>query len=146
MLMQLSPWKSEAILHDWQGGFIAASSTFIPHVPSAEMAEAFAMLHGLFLANNVGCHVLEAESDSLEVVKLCSGDERTWNDATAVYAEILSQAANIGKADFKHCVRVTNIAAHELARNSFSLKSSCNWVDEPSSFLRQTLLDDVTII
>jgi hypothetical protein len=47
------------------------------------MAEAFAMLHGLFLANNVGCHVLKAESDSLEVVKLCSGDERIWNDATA---------------------------------------------------------------
>jgi hypothetical protein len=63
-----------------------------------------------------------------------------------VYAEILSQAANIVKVDFKYCVRVTNIAAHELARNSFSLKSSCNWVDKSPSFLRQTLLDDVTII
>jgi hypothetical protein len=39
--------------------------------PSTGMAKALAMLHGLRLANNLGCHVIDAEADFLKVVKLC---------------------------------------------------------------------------
>jgi hypothetical protein len=53
-----------AIIRDGRGDFIAASSTFIPHVGAPQMAEAIAMLHGLRLANDKGCNNIEAESDS----------------------------------------------------------------------------------
>jgi ribonuclease HI len=133
-----------AVLRNNQGVFLGASTTFIPHVLSASMAEAMAMLHGLTLANSLGYTNIEAESDSLEVVNLCSGADRIWNDATAIYADIFSQAVSIGKIEFMHCGRDTNKVAHELARSCFMSSTGCNWVDEPPSFLLEKLLNDVT--
>ena len=54
--------------------------------------------------------------------------------------------ASIGKVEFKHCPREANQVAHVIARNSFDLRLSCNWVDDAPSFILQTLLDDVTIV
>jgi ribonuclease HI len=137
---------SGAVLRNSQGAFVAASNNFIPHVASVHMAEALAVLHGLMFANSLGCNVIEAESDSLEVIQLCSGQDRIWNESTAIYADILSTAGMIGKVTFSHCGRESNIVAHELASHSFNSASSCNWVDEPPSFIRQSLLNDVTIL
>lgn len=86
------------------------------------------------------------ESDSLEVINLCSGNERIWNMATAVYADIIMKAGVIGDVEFNHCGRDNNKVAHSLARECFNSKLSCNWVDEPPSFLLQPLLNDVTIL
>jgi ribonuclease HI len=58
------------------------------------MAEAMAMLHGLSLVNQIGCNSVEAESDSIEVIQICTGENCMWNEATAIYSNILSQAAN----------------------------------------------------
>ncbi|KAM0907755.1 hypothetical protein ACQ4PT_015902 [Festuca glaucescens] len=61
-----------AVIRDSQGVFLAAGATFIPHVPSASMAEALAMLHGLKLARDLGYTSVEAESDSLEELEATS--------------------------------------------------------------------------
>ena len=71
---------SGVIVRNNQGIFMAGGSTFIPHVPSAEMAEALAMLHGLKLALSLGCNNKEVESDNSEVIQLCSGEDRIWNE------------------------------------------------------------------
>ena len=110
------------------------------------MAESLAMLHGLQLANNLGYNRIQAESDNLEVIQLCSGEERIWNEATAVYADIISIAGLIGNVSFSHCKREVNEVAHELARVCFTNKTSCNWDDEPPRFLLDKLLNDVTMI
>jgi ribonuclease HI len=135
-----------AILRNSRGEFIAAQTKTIPHAISATMAEAMAMLHGLTFANSLGYNHVEAESDSLEVIQLCSGAERIWNEAIAIYADILTQVGFIGNVEFMHTGRDTNAAAHELARNCFDTNSSCIWVDEPPSFMLQVLLNDVTVI
>jgi hypothetical protein len=135
-----------AILRDYQGNFVAAASHFIPNVSSAGMAEAFAMRNGLSLASSLGYKAIEAESDSIEVIQICSGEVRMWNEATTIYSEILSHAGIIGKVDFMHCGRDSNYAAHYIARECFNSKVGCNWADEPPSFLAQTLLNDVTVI
>jgi hypothetical protein len=62
--------------------------------------------------------------DSLEVIQLCLGERRIWNEATATYADVSSQDGNIGKVEFMQCGRDPNLVAHELARNSFSFKIS----------------------
>jgi hypothetical protein len=36
--------------------------------------------------------------------------------------------------------------AHELAKEGFRSKVSSNWVDEPPSFLLDSLLNDVTVL
>ena len=95
---------SGVILRNSQGMFMAGSSTFIPHVSSVAMAEALAMLHGLKLALSLGCNNIEAESDNTEVIHLCSGENHIWNEATMVYANIISTTSSIGKVEFMHCV------------------------------------------
>ena len=52
----------------------------------------------------------------------------------------------IGKVKFKHCPRSANGVAHELARKCYVSNFSCNWVDEPPSFILDKLIDDVTIV
>jgi hypothetical protein len=137
---------SGAIIRDCPGVFVAASCRVITHMNSASMAEALAMQYGLELANSIGRGAIEVESDALEVIQYCTGEERMWNKATAIYANCLSTAGSIGKVDFVYCLRDCNKAAHSIARYCFNLKNSCNWVDDPPSFIAQTLIDDVTII
>jgi hypothetical protein len=67
---------------------VATSSSFIPHVSSPAMAEELAMLHGLLFAHSLGFQDILAESDSLEVINMCSGQDRIWNDDTAIYADM----------------------------------------------------------
>jgi hypothetical protein len=54
-------------------------------------------------------------------LKLYSGEERIWNEATAIYADVVTHAGYIGKVEFKHCGRDMNKATHEIARECFSL-------------------------
>lgn len=98
--LENSSVAASAVLRNFQGNFIAASTTIISHVPSATMAEVLAMLHGLMLANSLGFNDVEAESDSLEEIQLCSGVVRIWNDAITIYADILNQAGIIEKVLF----------------------------------------------
>jgi hypothetical protein len=94
----------------------------------------------------IGFNKVEAESDVLEVIQMCAGDERIWNDATTIYAEIMTTAGNIGEVEFLHCNRELNNVAHLIARESVRSRTSCIWVDERPSFILQHLLDDVTIM
>jgi hypothetical protein len=52
----------------------------------------------------------------------------------------------IGTVSFKLCPREANQVAHEIARFCFSNNISCNWVDEPPSFLFDSLTNDVTVL
>jgi hypothetical protein len=67
-----------------------------------------------------------------------------WNDATAIYAEILECAGSIGMVEFVHCRREINIVAYDIVRHCFRSRT-CTWVDEPPSFFLQPL-HDVTIL
>jgi hypothetical protein len=64
-----------AVICDFQGHFVAASTKYIPHVSSAPMAKAIAMKEGLFLANRLGCSSIISESDSIVMIDACKGGE-----------------------------------------------------------------------
>lgn len=134
------------MLRDFQGRFVADTTTYIPNVTSAAAADAVAMKEGLALANRFGCNDVVAESDSLEVIEACSGQEAWWGDSSAVFADCVDLAAQIGRVSFNHCRREANEVAHELARLCFVDIRSCNWVDEPPSFILGKLINDVTIV
>jgi hypothetical protein len=74
------------------------------------------------------------------------GDQVWWGENSAIFADCVDLAVLVGGVTFKHCLREANEAAHTLARDSFSNKTSCNWVDEPPSFLLDRLINDVTIL
>jgi hypothetical protein len=100
------------------------------------MEEAIAMKEGLILANRLGCNSVIAESDSIETIDACKGGETWWTESAAIYADCMDQVASIGNVSFVHCPREANKTAHELARKCFIDKNSCNWDDEPPSFLQ----------
>ena len=109
-------------------------------------AEALAMREGLALANRLGCTNVIAESDAMEIVEACMGEETWWGESSATFADCVDLATLIGNVSFKFCPREANEVAHELASSCFIDKISCNWVDEPPSFILGKLVNDVTIV
>jgi hypothetical protein len=83
------------------------------------------------------------ESNSLEVVNACSGNEMWWSEATSVFAECVTLVASIQTVELKCCPREAN-KAHEIARFRYSFENSCNWWMN-SYFIVSKLLKDVTI-
>jgi hypothetical protein len=112
------------------------SSTY--NISSASMAEAIAMKECLILANRLGCNSIIAESNSIETIDACKGGEIWWTQSAAIYANCMDQVASIGNVSFVHCPREANKTAHKLARQCFIDKNSCNWDDEPPSFLQDS--------
>jgi ribonuclease HI len=123
-----------AILRDYQGQFIAVSCKYLPQVASVAMAEALAMKEGLFLVATKGCTEVVAEVYSLETIQACTGHETWWAESAAIYVDCVDIATLIDGISFNHCLREENKDAHELARESFKSKISCNWDDEPLAF------------
>lgn len=44
-----------------------------------------------------------------------------------------------------HCLRVANGVAHAIAKFAYDHDFSCSWVAQPSDFLVNVLVHDVTI-
>jgi ribonuclease HI len=135
-----------AVIRDYQGNFMGAKCGLILSVASASMVEAIAMREGLMLANSMGINRLIAESDSTETVEACTGEARWWNELAAFYADCTDIYSSICTVRFKYCPKEANQVAHEIAKFSFLNALSCNWVDEPPSFLIGSLINDVTIM
>jgi ribonuclease HI len=135
---------TSAILRDYKGRFIAAYTTYLPHIASATMAEAMVMKEGLALALRLGCNSVHAESDSSETIAACNGSESWWSEPAAVYANCIDLSTSIGTVIFSHILREANKVAHELARVGFIDKTNCNWDDEPPDSILSSLLNDVT--
>jgi hypothetical protein len=129
-----------------RGALLLLRVSFIPHVTSVAMAEVMAMKDGLNFANQFGCSRIEAESDSQETIKGCTGGDTWWSETCAIFVDCLDVTAGLHDVKFKHCPREANKVADELARFCFHSANSCNWVDEFPSFILQTLLDDVAIM
>ncbi|KAI5002086.1 hypothetical protein ZWY2020_026736 [Hordeum vulgare] len=138
--------STAGILRDEKGGFIAGFCRFIPFAADVVTIEAMAMRDGLHLVNSLGFNRVEAESDSLSVIKCCQGQDQWWDAAAAVFAECIDMATSIGKVIFSHCFREANSVAHELAKFSFCNKVEDNWINEPLEFLVSQLVNDVLII
>jgi hypothetical protein len=88
------------VLRDYQGNFIAASCKYLPHVASSEMAEAIAMKVGLGLANSIGCNVVLVESDAMEVIQTCDGEEAWWGESANIYADCVDTTVSIGSVSY----------------------------------------------
>ena len=105
-----------------------------------------AMRDCLAFANTMGFHAIEAESDSLQVINFCNGQERWWDEAAALFAECVDISTSIGKVIFKHCIRSCNQAAHVLANFSFCNKLNLSWLNEPPDVIVSKLMDDVSVL
>ncbi|XBJ08758.1 hypothetical protein VPH35_013988 [Triticum aestivum] len=132
------------VICDYRGNFMAAATATLEHVADVETAEAVAMLKGLKLAKEIGCHNVVVRSDNITVVealKLNGG----YSMVAAPFDECRSYLEDFGKFTIKHCIRETNNIAHELARWGHANNPS-RWIDDPPDFIVNLLADDVAIL
>jgi hypothetical protein len=62
-----------------------------------------------------------------------------------IYEECVQGWQDFGSISIDHVHREANTVAHEIAREAMASKLSCNWVDEPPSFILEALVNDVTL-
>ena len=67
------------------------------------------MRDGLVFANSLGFHRVQAGSDSLDVIKFCTGQSRWWDAAAAILAECVDMATYVRKVMFSHYPRAANM-------------------------------------
>ena len=87
MLSELVTPEVLQIIRDGSGGMVAATSTFIPHLVDAPIAEAYALKKGSMLAQHIGGNRLIVESDCMKVVEITRNEGFTVNSAAATYDE-----------------------------------------------------------
>jgi hypothetical protein len=125
---------------------VVATTVYLPNIASSVAVEATAMREGHSLTTRLGCNNVQMRSDSSDTVEACSGDQVWWGENSAIFADCVDFVVLVRGVTFKHCLREANEVSHTLARDSFSNKTSCNWVDKPPRFLLDRLINDVTIL
>jgi hypothetical protein len=90
-----------AVVRDYKGEFIAASTVFLPHVLSPTVVEAMAMREGLSLANHMGCTNVIMDSDSSETVDACNGIEAWWGESAAILTDCVDLASLLNSVSFQ---------------------------------------------
>lgn len=109
------------------------------------MAEAAALRDGLLLAQQIGCSRVEFQSDCMEVVTTMQEGGFSATAAVAIYDECSQYWKDFLSISISHCIRDSNVVAHELARQALIGKNSFVWIDDPPAFIPQLLVNDVTI-
>ena len=104
-----------AVMHDYQGQFVAASTRFLPNIASAAMAKVVAMKEGLALASRLGCNAFIAKSDSTDTIEACIELNSRWNASAAIFADIVDLASMINSIEYRYIPREENMTSHEIA-------------------------------
>ena len=75
----------------------------------------------------MGCISLEIESHNSFAVDTLNSVEEYLGPDVAIVAECKQMALEFGRISFKHCYPQANQVADELAKNSFTNRSSSFW-------------------
>jgi ribonuclease HI len=138
--------STAAVIRDHTGGWIAGGQNYLHHVADAPTAEAMALRDGLKLAVQIGCNRIIIQSDCMQVVSTMEEGGFSASTAAPIYDECSLLWRDFSSISIEHCNREINMVAHALAKNAVSSKSSCNWADEPPSFLIAILANDVSLM
>ena len=134
-----------AVLGDCRGGFIAASNERLEHVADVGMAEAYALRHGILVAQQqMGISKLFVESDCLEVIDTMNNGGFTVSGAATIYSDCLVLTIGYTSVSFVHCPRETNSVAHVLARQAVSAPPSVLIYEYPAYIIKRSV-DDATL-
>lgn len=135
-----------AVARDGRGNFIAAATWFIPQISCVDSAEITVIGNGLFLAAKIGCNKVMLESDcSFAVEAIGKPDEYEGQDmATVLQCKELAQ--DLAQVSYIHYFREANEVTNELARNSFSAKTSNYWDSIIPDFISHSIVHDLSII
>jgi hypothetical protein len=92
-----------ASLRDSGGNFIAACYESNDHAIDVGAMEVAALLVGLQLAKELGCHSLSVESDSMEVVEAFLNPFEFRRTGVVIIDDCRQLLASLGMATIRHC-------------------------------------------
>ncbi|GMI84977.1 hypothetical protein HRI_002167000 [Hibiscus trionum] len=119
-----------AVIHDHEGLVIGASRRHYLAIHSIFTTEALAVLHGLSLAQDLGCASIQVESDSLAVVKSLNSTDTDRSEIRAITWDAKVKARSFNACDFRFISRQGNRTAHALALVYRSELVEEFWVEE----------------
>nr|POF20470.1 hypothetical protein CFP56_63887 [Quercus suber] len=111
----------EVVIKDSSGFPISALSSVLPSCFSAEITEAYALLHGVLFALELQIDQVIFESDALSII-LSISSEFAGSDFSHILEDIKAASSTFSHCSFHHLKRDGNRAAHTLAKEA---KSSC---------------------
>ncbi|KAB2610948.1 hypothetical protein D8674_018980 [Pyrus ussuriensis x Pyrus communis] len=122
--------------------FVAAARYAIS-APSAAAAEAYALLHGCKLGEDLGVRYVILESDSLEAINCLSSSlsRGSW-EAFPVLAQVKQLGGKFLDCRWSWVPRSANGVAHKIASGSFTEMSDVVWAVRPPSSLVFVLNND----
>ncbi|KAB2621987.1 hypothetical protein D8674_024169 [Pyrus ussuriensis x Pyrus communis] len=130
------------IARDMERKFVAAARYAIT-APSAAAAEAYALLHGCQLGEELGVRYVILESDSLEAIKCLSSSlsRGSW-EAFPVLARVKQLGGKFLDCRWSWVPRSANGVAHKIASVGFTEMCDVVWVVRPPSSLVFVLNND----
>ncbi|CAL9013279.1 unnamed protein product [Prunus brigantina] len=131
-----------AVIRDENGAFIRGAGKFRLASSPIE-AEAFAALHGLEVASDLGCIRLECESDSKELVQSVRGhiQKGKWK-IYPILAALKEKSRLFGSCNWKWIPRKANRAADAAALEVKRKMCDEVWISRPPSSLVFVLHND----
>lgn len=104
-----------ALLRDSSGAFIVGCCSYKHHDMDASSMEAYALLDGLHLADELGILSMAGESDSMEIVQAIQDRSDYRASAAVVTDDCRKMMSSFGRATIVHCAREGNAVVHWLA-------------------------------
>ena len=130
------------IVRDCQGLSIVASSEVLQSSYSAEITEAFTLLHGVLLALELKISHAIFEPDALSIIQALNyGD--TDGEIGLILQDSRSYSAYFNWCTFQHLKRDGNKVAHELAKAARLSGLSQFWKGVNPSCVEHLILDDI---
>ena len=96
------------MLRNHHGEAFAGRYCPMQNLLSAATAEAFGLLKGLELLEQLGCSSVIVESDSMELIQACNGVLEVLSPFSLIMAECFLKASSINGISFQHCPRDAN--------------------------------------
>jgi hypothetical protein len=131
-----------AVFRDHNGNCLLAASEPLMGFTSPELAEALALHRAVAVASEQGMNKVILASDCLSVINRLKSTDQDRSEVGSVVLDIKLLVAGFSSATFRHVPRLSNEAAHILARscnfNSLGFISS-----SAPELIRKTLCTDV---
>ncbi|KAL5839159.1 hypothetical protein ACOSQ4_011767 [Xanthoceras sorbifolium] len=128
-----------AVVRNGLGSLVAVKGFFFQRLVLVDVAEARAVLEGLWLAAEFNLFPLVVESDSLTVVNLYAGVLVSRSDI-----QVLLNKLKIISCSF--VPRACNVVAYSVAKRTLCSRGSLFWVDSFPSWLSKLAMDDVACV
>ena len=116
------------VLRDYRGWVVASEIMSKDVGFSPPLAEAYAILEGLRLAEEVGIDSIEVKSDCLAVVNAIMKNEAPSTELGTILESIKVRRTNFVNFNISFLPRSCNVAAHNMARYALKVNSTSRWL------------------